>query len=374
MKKTHARPGRSDHLRKRLLADFRNHRLRFVSYQSSPAAGADGQDVLVRGSLIVRRNLSKNFDDGQPSCVLRPGFETSGCACLGVVNRRLRRRLLCSDLCWRLVSMPCNEPGFVVARGELDERGAQLFDRIEGLHPKQVLLQGSYRSVRRRRCPRVHAQRRAKLRCPGIRFHPGNRRTCSWSHDRDAASSRAPRRARWLRSTDARLVAPAPAPRTDWPNARRECQRLPIGVFHGDEDIGPAFPESDRLRHVRSPHFIDFVGDDRSIVRLGLGPSGAMRREQAVLAHHPPHAPRARANASEAQPRPYLAVAFAVKAESGDLSADMFRQLRVRTCSDGTRTRRDRVRPRLAAKTISVPHPTTISVFELISGGDRNTG
>src|SRR5208282_2859152 len=70
---------------------------------------------------------------------------------------------------------------------------------------------------------------------------------------------------------------------------------------------------------------------------------------------------RARANAGEAQPRPYLAVALAVKAESGDLSADMFRQLRVRTCSDGTRTTRDRVRPRLAAKTINasardVPH------------------
>src|SRR5208283_4380265 len=28
--KAHARPGRSDHLRKRLLADFRDHRLRFV--------------------------------------------------------------------------------------------------------------------------------------------------------------------------------------------------------------------------------------------------------------------------------------------------------------------------------------------------------
>ena len=25
-----------------------------------------------------------------------------------------------------------------------------------------------------------------------------------------------------------------------------------IGVFHGDEDIGPTFSESDRLRHVRS--------------------------------------------------------------------------------------------------------------------------
>ena len=25
-----------------------------------------------------------------------------------------------------------------------------------------------------------------------------------------------------------------------------------VGVFHGDEDIGPAFPDGDRLRHVRS--------------------------------------------------------------------------------------------------------------------------
>ena len=87
-------------------------------------------------------------------------------------------------------------------------------------------------------------------------------------------------------------------------------------------------------------------------MRLGLVPSGAMRREQAVLAHHPPHAPRARANAGDAQPRPYLAVAFTVKVKVDDLSADMFRQVRAT---------RDRVRPRVAAKTIDasardVPH------------------
>src|ERR1019366_9656498 len=115
---------------------------------------------------------------------------------------------------------------------------------------------------------------------------------------------------------------------------------------------GPAFPDGDRLRHVRSPHFIDIVGDDRSIMSLGLGPSGAMRREQAVLPHHPPHAPRAHANAGEAQPRPYLAVAFAVKAGVDDLSADMFRQVRIGTSSEGTGTTRDRVRLRLPAKTI----------------------
>ena len=37
--------------------------------------------------------------------------------------------------------MPGDEPGFVVAPGELDERGSQLFDGVEGPHPQQVLLQ-----------------------------------------------------------------------------------------------------------------------------------------------------------------------------------------------------------------------------------------
>jgi hypothetical protein len=77
-----------------------------------------------------------------------------------------------------------------------------------------------------------------------------------------------------------------------------------IGVFHGNEDIGAAFTDGDRLRHVRSPHFIDLAGDDCSIVRLGLGTSNSMRREQAVLAHHPSHTAGARANASKAQSRP----------------------------------------------------------------------
>jgi hypothetical protein len=39
-------------------------------------------------------------------------------------------------------------------------------------------------------------------------------------------------------------------------------------------------------------------------VRLGLGASNAMRREQAVLAHHPSHTAGARTNASKSQPRP----------------------------------------------------------------------
>jgi hypothetical protein len=50
-----------------------------------------------------------------------------------------------------------------------------------------------------------------------------------------------------------------------------DANNFRVGVFHGDEDIGPAFPDGDRLLHVCSPHCIDLVGDDRAIVQLGLG-------------------------------------------------------------------------------------------------------
>jgi hypothetical protein len=48
-------------------------------------------------------------------------------------------------------------------------------------------------------------------------------------------------------------------------------------VFHGNEDIGPAFPGGDRLRHVGATHFIDLIGDDRSIVQLGCVQRDAAR-------------------------------------------------------------------------------------------------
>ena len=109
--------------------------------------------------------------------------------------------------------------------------------------------------------------------------------------------------ARWLRSTDAPPDAPAPGPRSDWPTSMHDADEFQIGVFYGDEDVGRAFPDGDRLRHVGSPHFIDLASDDRPIVRLGLGASNAMRREQA-RAHHPSHTPGTCANPREAQSRP----------------------------------------------------------------------
>ena len=80
------------------------------------------------------------------------------------------------------------------------------------------------------------------LRSPGIRFRPGNRRTCSWSHDRDAALIHAPHRERWLRSTDAPLTHRLQGLEAI---SRPRCMNADdfrVGVFHGDEDIGPCLP------------------------------------------------------------------------------------------------------------------------------------
>src|SRR3974390_3915468 len=104
-----------------------------------------------------------------------------------------------------------------------------------------------------------------------------------------------------------------------------------VGVFDRDEDIGLAFARGNRLRHVRSPHFIDVVGDDHPVVRLGRGPPHAMRREQFVLTHDTPHAAGARANVGDAQSRPYLAIALAVKTGARDGMADMFPPIRAPT-------------------------------------------
>jgi hypothetical protein len=51
--------------------------------------------------------------------------------------------LIGSHLGWGTIAVPSDEPSFVVASGEVDECGSQLFDGVEGPHPQQVLFQGS---------------------------------------------------------------------------------------------------------------------------------------------------------------------------------------------------------------------------------------
>jgi hypothetical protein len=47
--------------------------------------------------------------------------------------------LIGSHLGWGTISVPGDEPGFVVASGELDECGSQLFDGVEGPPSSSVI-------------------------------------------------------------------------------------------------------------------------------------------------------------------------------------------------------------------------------------------
>src|SRR5271169_1443133 len=101
-----------------------------------------------------------------------------------------------------------------------------------------------------------------------------------------------------------------------------------------------------------------------------------MRREQAVLAHHPSHTAGARANASKAQSRPQLAVALAVKAGGIYLPANMICQFRIRTCADRTRATGDCVRRRLFERAINagardLPHACNSRQTVTASKGGR---
>src|SRR3954454_13838260 len=87
-----------------------------------------------------------------PVNVLRPGFETPGWAYSGGQLKigysiLIKPALVGPHLGWGTIAVPGDEPSFVVVPGELDERGSQFFDGIEGPHPQQVLLQGSDESL-----------------------------------------------------------------------------------------------------------------------------------------------------------------------------------------------------------------------------------
>src|SRR5512136_3363913 len=112
---------------------------------------------------------------------------------------------------------------------------------------------------------------------------------------------------------------------------------LRVGMFDGDEHVGLTFVGRDRLRHVRSPHLVDAIGDDRAVVRLGRRRHSAMRRKQSIFAHYPPHPPRAGANAGDPEPRPYLPVALTMEFRGFDLAADVIGQFGVRTWPNGAR-------------------------------------
>ena len=54
----------------------------------------------------------------------------------------------------------------------------------------------------------------------------------------------------------------------DLPILRTNSDDFRVGVFDGDEHIGLTLIRRDRLCHVRSPHFVDAISDDRAVMNF----------------------------------------------------------------------------------------------------------
>jgi hypothetical protein len=95
-------------------------------------------------------------------------------------------------------------------------------------------------------------------------------------------------------------------------------------VVDHSEDRHLAILSRKARRRVDAPHLVGLFGEDRSIVALGLGwlwlPP---RRQQAVFAHQPQHAPLGGTHARQAQSCPHLAVALAMEGRAGDGLRDL---------------------------------------------------
>ena len=136
--------------------------------------------------------------------------------------------------------MSGDEPGFVVAPGELDERGSQLFDGVECSHPQQVFRQGSNEAL-----------------CYAVALglaHEGARSFDSQAFDfvleiaghvvgamivTQLQSTRHPGRD----GSEAPMHALTHRLQGLEAISRPRCMNADdfrVGVFHGDEDIGPA--------------------------------------------------------------------------------------------------------------------------------------
>src|SRR3954447_8051237 len=88
---------------------------------------------------------------------------------------------------------------------------------------------------------------------------------------------------------------------------------------------------SDDAGQVGAPHDVDPLGGDPAVVGpRAMRAAGTLMGQQAMLAHQPQDAAPTGADAGEAQPRPQLAVAFAMKRTAGQELADRCHQVVIR--------------------------------------------
>src|SRR6056297_275034 len=104
---------------------------------------------------------------------------------------------------------------------------------------------------------------------------------------------------------------------------------LARAMIHGDKHIGAPLAGGNSLGHVGAPDLVDPVGDDGARMGMCVALDRALRREQSVFLHDPPHPPRCRPHSLRPQPRPDLAIALAGKGRGGDHGLDVELQLGV---------------------------------------------
>src|SRR3954454_15537891 len=257
------------------------------------------------------------------------------CAC--ALFKSGKAALLGADLVRGAVAVPGDKPGGVVVGNEVLQPAAQLFDGVEGMHPKEVLFQGANEAL-------------GDAVALGLADEGGRALD---AEEADLVLEVAGHVVRAVVVAEGEtlggVLLDAAEVAQDALAHRLECLEAVAGaggmvadalagaVVDGNEHPGPTFSDGHGLGHVGAPHDIYGGGGDGAIVGALLGTADPVRREQAVLAHEAPDPAGRGADPGMAQPGPDLPVAFAVQARAEDMGADMLEQLGVEAGPNRTR-------------------------------------
>src|SRR5215213_2944240 len=236
--------------------------------------------------------------------------------------------------------MPGDEPSGVVVGDEIPQRAAKLFDGVEGVHPKEVLLQGADEAFRDAVALRLADEGRRALDAeePYLALEVarhGVRAVVVAQGEPlgDAAADRAEVAQDALTDRLERLEAVAG-------RGGVAADALAGAVVDRDEDARLSLGQGDGLGHVGAPHHVHRGGGDGAVMRAPLRTADPVRREQPMLAHQAANAPGGGADAGVAQAGPDLAVALAVQARGEDLPADVPDQFGIGAGADRASARR----------------------------------
>src|SRR3954454_15019710 len=254
---------------------------------------------------------------------------------IGDTDLRLRGHghwadLIGADLSGRFVAVPLDDPALVVGLPKGDERQAKLLDRVEAADPQQVLLQGPDEALGTAiALGLAHEGRRAldaKEADLGLEVVADVLAAVVVAQPEaggDPLGERAEALAHRLRDRLERREPVGAAAGVD-------ADALGRAMIDGDEQRPPALARHDRGQ-IAAPHDVDPLGGDPAVMgSRAMRAAGTLMGQEAVLAHQPQDAAPAGADTGEAQPRPQLAVALAMKRAAGQEQGDRCHQVVIR--------------------------------------------